>query len=223
MHLLTIIWTLICAAVIIGYPLYLLNKSVSLTKILQDDYKPMAPNTVELLSFDIREQLPSWSLSIEAPHITEEVLHKNPILFYLESEDTCFKLPLNNAAMGYKASVYKNVGKVYVTFKSLKDGVSHFHIPTYHLKNLKILIIKFSDERIYGNWGASPNNYTIHKSLEKAGINIHDFEDVLGHLSNIASIDFKGHYVAKMPQRKKVRTVTRPMEQINKERLFATT
>lgn len=97
----------------------------------------MAPNTVELLSFDIREQLPSWSLSLEVPEITEEVLHKNPILFYLESEDTYFKLPMNNAAMGYKANVYKNVGKVYVTFKSLKDGVSHFHVPTNHLKTLR--------------------------------------------------------------------------------------
>lgn len=85
------------------------------------------------------------------------------------------------------------------------------------------MIIKFSDERIYGNWGASPSNCTIHKSLAKAGIKINDFEDVLGHFSNIASIDFKGHYVAKTPQRKKVRAVSRPMEQINKERLFATT
>ncbi|MDF0717597.1 hypothetical protein PY092_15645 [Muricauda sp. 334s03] len=224
MHLLTIIWTLICAAVIIGYPLYLLNKSVSLLKDHQKNSIAKEPNTVELLSFDITEQLPSWSFSLDVPQITEQILRKNPVLFYLEAEDTCLKLPLNNAAMGYKANVYKNVGKVYVTFKSLKDGVSHFYVPNWHLKKLKVLIIRSKDERIHGNPGVSPSKSIIHENLTNAGININDYEDVLGYLSNIASIDFKGHFIAKIPKRKKVHGVsTKPLKSINKEQLYATT
>lgn len=194
---LTIIWTLICAAIIIGYPLYLFNKS-SLTREGKTDHeKNMGSNTVELLSFDIREQLPGWSFTLEVPQLTEEVLCNNPILFYLESENNCLKLPLNNASMGYRASVYKNVGKIYVTFKSLKDGVSNFYVPAWHLSKLKILIIKSNDKRINGDWGAKPSVSPIHKNLTKAGINIHDYEDMLGYFSNIAAIDFKGHFIAK--------------------------
>ena len=202
MHLLTIIWTLICAAIIIGYPIYLLNKSASLMKSHKQLYRPVASNTVELLSFDIREQLPGWSFTLDVPQITEEILHNNPILFYLESEESCLKLPLNNATMGYKVNVYKSVGKIYITFKSIKDGVSNFYVPTWHLKKLKVLIIKSRDKRIYGDWGAKPDNSIIHKSLKKSGININDYEDVLGYFSNIASIDFKGHFIAKMPNKK---------------------
>ena len=223
MHLLTIIWTLICAVVIIGYPLYLLNKSASLLKDHQKKSIAKEPNTVELLSFDITEQLPGWSFSLDVPQITEKTLRENPVLFYLEAEDTCLKLPLNNTAMGYKANVYKNVGKVYVTFKSLKDGVSHFYVPTWHLKKLKVLIIKSKDKRIYENSEISSNKFKIN-NLTNAGININDYEDVLGYLSNIASIDFKGHFIAKLPRRKKVQTVsTKPLQSIKKKQLYATT
>ncbi|HMB99398.1 MAG TPA: hypothetical protein VKN14_00015, partial [Flavobacteriaceae bacterium] len=163
---------------------------------------PLPCNTVELLSFDITHQLPSWSFTIDVPEITEEVLYNNPILFYLESEDTCLKLPFNNGALGYAANVYKNIGKVYVTFKSLSDGVSNFYIPAWHLSKLKILIIKSRDKRIYGDWGAKPDKSPIHKGLIKAGININDYEDILGYFSNIAAIDFKGHFIAPMPKKK---------------------
>lgn len=214
MLLLTIIWTLICAAVIIGYPIYLINKSASIRRGHKKFHQPVEPNTVELLSFDIREQLPSWSITLDVPQITEEILHRNPILFYLESNESCIKLPMNNARMGYTANVYKNVGKVYVTFKSIKDGVSNFYVPNWHLKKLKILIIKSRDKRIYGDWGIKTNKTTIHKSLTEAGINIHDYEDVLGYLSNIASIDFKGHFIAKMPKKKRITTLkSHPKEQ----------
>jgi len=223
MHLLTIIWTLICAAVIIGYPLYLLNKSASVLKNHQENSTSKAPNTVELLSFDITEQLPGWSFSLDVPQITEEILRENPVLFYLESEKTCLKLPLNNATMGYKANVYKNVGKVYVTFKSLKDGVSHFYVPASHLSKLKVLIIKSKDKRIYGEQLSSPGKTAINKNMTKAGININDYEDVLGYLSNIASIDFKGHFIAKMPKRKKIRTVcSKPHRSRKREEIYAT-
>ena len=223
MHLLTIIWTLICAAVIIGYPLYLLNKSASVLKSHRENSTRKEPNTVELLSFDITEQLPGWSFSLDVPQITEQILRENPVLFYLESEDTCLKLPLNNARMGYKANVYKNVGKVYVTFKSLKDGVSHFYVPNWHLSKLKVLIIKSKDKRIYGKQQASPRKSVIDKNLAEAGININDYEDVLGYLSNIASIDFKGHYIAKMPKRKKIPTVCpKPLKPIKEEEVYAT-
>nr|WP_297786008.1 hypothetical protein [uncultured Allomuricauda sp.] len=217
MHLLTIIWTLICAAVIIGYPVYLLNKSASLMKNHREFYKPTPPNTVELLSFDIREQLPGWSFTLDVPQITEEILHKNPILFYLESDESCLKLPLNNVRMGYTVNVYKNVGKVYVTFKSIKDGVSNFYVPNWHLKKLKVLIIKSKDKRIYGNWDDKPQKSTIHKGLTKAGININDYEDVLGYFSNIASIDFKGHFIAKIPKKKRIAI---PMTQLKERELY---
>lgn len=195
---------MLCAAIIIGYPIYLINKSASLIKNHKEFYRSSVPNTIELLSFDIREQLPGWSFTLDVPQITEKILHNNPILFYLESEDSCLKLPLNNAAMGYKVNVYKNVGKVYVTFKSIKDGVSNFYVPTWHLKKLKVLIIKSRDKRVYGDWEASPHKSIIHKNLQKSGININDYEDVLGYFSNITSIDFKGHFIAKMPNKKSI-------------------
>lgn len=197
MLLLTIIWTLICAMIIIGYPLYLFNKPSSANGTIG----VMSSNTVELLSFDIREHLPGWSFSLDVPQITEEVLLNNPILFYLESEDTCLKLPLNNATLGYTAHVYKNIGKVYVTFKSLQDGVSNFYIPAWHLSKLKILIIKSRDKRICGDWGTKPERSHIHKGIAKAGVNIHDYEDMLGYFSNIATIDFKGHFKAIKPKK----------------------
>ena len=219
MQLLTIIWTLICAAIIIGYPVYLFNKSSSIENEERQGPKTLPCNTVELLSFDIRHQLPGWSFTINIPEITEDVLYNNPILFYLESEDTCLKLPFSNATLGYTASVYKNVGKVYVTFKSLNDGVSNFYIPAWHLSKLKILIIKSRDKRIYGDWGAKPNKSPIHKGLTKAGININDYEDILGYFSNIAAIDFKGHFVAPMPKRA---TYKSPSLQAQDKKLYST-
>lgn len=201
MQVLTIVWTLICAAVIIGYPLFLFNRSTSLMEMTKERAALLSTNTVELLSFDVKNQLPGWSFSINVPEITEEVLYNDPILFYLESDDTCRKLPLNNATLGYTANVYKNVGKVYVTFKSLQDGVSNFYVPAWHLSKLKVLIIKSRDKRIYGDWGAKPEKSEIHKGLKKAGININDYEDVLGYFSNIAAIDFKGHFTVSPPKR----------------------
>ncbi|MFD2100624.1 hypothetical protein [Flagellimonas iocasae] len=203
MQMLTIAWTLICAGIIIGYPIYLFNRTSSISNNNGQNSRPLSSNTVELLSFDIRNQLPGWSFTIDVPEITEDVLYNSPILFYLESEEACLKLPFNNATLGYSANVYKNVGKVYVTFKSLNDGVSNFYIPSWHLSKLKILIIKSRDKRIYGDWGAKPNKSPIHKGLLKAGININDYEDILGYFSNIAAIDFKGHFVAPMPKRYK--------------------
>lgn len=194
MHLITIIWTLVCAIIIIGYPLYLYNRSSANVEIEKKNNTVLFSDRVELLSFDLRNQSPSWSFILEVPQITEDILYNNPILFYLESESYCLKLPLNNATMGYTASIHKNTGKVYLTFKSLVDGVSNFCVPAWHLSKLKILIIKSHDKRIYGDWGAKPRKHTIYKVLKKAGININDYEDVLGYFSNIASIDFKGHF-----------------------------
>ena len=70
-------------------------------------------------------------------------------------------------------------------------------MPAWHLSKLKILIIKSKDKRIYGDWGTKPDVSPIHKGLNKAGINIHDYEDMLGYFSNIATIDFKGHFIAR--------------------------
>ena len=202
MQVLTIIWTLICAAVIIGYPFFLFNKSSSIAKTTKERATLLASNTVELFSFDIRDQLPGWSFNLDIPQITEQVLYNNPILFYLESEEKCLKLPLNNASLGYTANVYKNTGKVYVTFKSLKDGVSNFYVPAWHLSKLKILIIKCNDKSIYGSTEKKLSKAKIYKCLQKAGVNINDYEDVLGYFSNIASIDFKGHFAQRHTSKK---------------------
>jgi hypothetical protein len=179
----------------------------------------MSSNTVELLSFDIREHLPGWSFTLDVPQITEEVLLNNPMLFYLESEENCLKLPLNNATLGYTAHVYKNIGKVYVTFKSLQDGVSNFYVPAWHLSKLKILIIKSRDKRIYGDWGTKPEKSPIHQGIAKAGVNIHDYEDMLGYFSNIATIDFKGHFKALKPKK-----ITNPFSSIDSKegKLYST-
>lgn len=200
MQLFTIIWTLVCAAIIIGYPLYLFNRPFTPNLTNKEDVNERS-NTIELLSIDITKQLPGWSFTLDVPQITEDVLSNNPILFYLESEDACLKLPLNNTEMGYTANVYKNVGKVYVTFKSLNDGVTNFYVPAWHLSNLKILIIKSKDKKIYGEWGKKSEKSIIHRNLRRAGINWNSYEDILGYFSNIAAIDFKGHFVAPSPKR----------------------
>ncbi len=219
MNVLTTIWTLFCAAVIIGYPIFLYRKSTDIIKTSKERANVISNNCIELLSFDIRNQLPGWSFSLHVPQITEDVLFNNPVLFYLESDSSCLKLPLNNATLGYTANVYKNVGKVYVTFKSLNDGVSNFYVPNWHLKNLKILIIKSRDQRIYGDWSAKPNRSQIHTSLKNAGININDYEDVLGYFSNIAPIDFKGHYRATYPFTTKKTSHEQPTLQTRKREL----
>lgn len=224
MHLLTIIWTLICALVIIGYPLYLLNKSAALVRKHQENLVAKEPNTVELLSFDIRKKLPGWSFSLDIPQLTEDILRESPILFYLESEDTCLKLPMSNTTMGYKANVYKNVGKVYVTFKSLKDGVSHFYVPNWHLSKLKVLIIKPQDRKIDGENNILQSKAMIQKNLTNSGININDYEDVLGYLSNITSIDFKGHFIPQKTKGNKMPTkrVNPKKPKLENEELYAT-
>lgn len=196
MQVLTIIWTLFCASVILGYPIFLYRKSTKLVRTSKERANVINDNCIELLSFDIRNQLPGWSFSLNVPQITEDVLFNNPVLFYLESDSSCLKLPLNNASLGYTANVYKNVGKVYVTFKSLNDGVSNFYVPNWHLKNLKILIVKSRDQRVYGDWSAKSHSSYIHNSLRNAGINVNDYEDVLEYFSNIAPIDFKGYFRA---------------------------
>ncbi|WP_420603068.1 hypothetical protein [Flagellimonas sp.] len=194
MHLLIIVWTFICASIIMGYPIYLLNKSYVASESIREMSSFFASNTIELISFDVCHQLPGWSLSLDVPQITEEILHNSPILFYLESNDSCQKLPVNNIAIGYSAKVYKNVGKVYITFKSLADEVSNFYVPSWHLNKLKILIIKSRDKRLYGDWETVTDKSAIYKGLKKAGVDINNYDDILGYFSNIASIDFKGHF-----------------------------
>lgn len=220
MQLFTIIWTLVCAAIIIGYPLYLFNRPFA-PNVMHKENEKGHSNTVELLSIDITKQLPGWSFTLDVPQITEEVLNNNPILFYLESKEACLKLPLNNTEMGYTANVYKNVGKVYVTFKSLNDGVTNFYVPAWHLSKLKILIIKSNDKKIYGNWSIKSEKSLIHRNLKRAGINWNSYEDILGYLSNIAAIDFKGHFVAPSPKRPGYRTKGSPLSS-NEQKLIST-
>nr|WP_299170459.1 hypothetical protein [uncultured Allomuricauda sp.] len=193
MHVLTIIWALFCATLILGYPMYLLHKS---SRSIEDLNKPQSllkSDTIELISFEVSHLMPGWSFKLDVPQITEEVLQNNPILFYLESSDSCLKLPFNNGAMGYSANIYKNVGRVYVTFKSLVDGVSNFYIPSWHINKLKIMVVRTTN--LKGESNIESKKAAIYKALQKAKININNYEEVLEHLSNIVTIDFKGHSI----------------------------
>lgn len=200
MLLFTIIWTLICATIIIGYPLYLFNTPTNLDKIPTRVQKLRESNTVELISFDIRDFLPGWSICLDVPQLTDEVIRNNPVLFYLESEENCLKLPLNNATFGYTAHVYKNVGKVYVTFKSLQDGVTNFYVPAWHLSKLKILIIRSKNRALNGEWNFDHKSTSTKLKVGNNLVNIQDYEDMLGYFSNISTIDFKGHFKAIKPK-----------------------
>lgn len=192
MHNLTILWALFCASVIVGYPIYLYHRSSMLLQKAKRSVVLKANNRVELLSFDLSGQLPSWSISLDVPQISEEVLCSNPILFYLETEDSHLKLPLNNEALGYTAQVYKNTGKVYLTFKCLKDSVSNFHVPAWHANRLKILIIK---PRHVGALDQGKDSYKVqvYKELKKAKINLSHFEEVLGYFNPMATVDQPVH------------------------------
>lgn len=191
MHVLTIIWALFCATLIIGYPMYLLHKSSRSIEDLNKESNLMKSDSIELISYDVGHLMPGWSFKLNVPQITEEVLQNSPILFYLESSDSCLKLPFNNGAMGYTANIYKNVGRVYVTFKSLVDGVSNFYIPSWHINKLKIMVIKTTNLNEESN--VESKKATIYKALQKAKININNYEEVVEYLSNVAKLDFKGH------------------------------
>ncbi|WP_420321308.1 hypothetical protein [Flagellimonas sp.] len=194
MHLLTIIWTLICAAIILGYPMYLMNKSYKNHSNTPNQHSLLSSDTVELLSFDLSNQPPGWSFTLNVPQITEETLHQYPILFYLETEETCLKLPMNNGSLGYMANAYKNVGKVYITFKSLLDSVSNYYVPPRHLRNLKVLIIKSHFKNGFSGGKERLEKSAIYSRLRKAGVNINNYDDVLTYFSNLTPIEFKGHF-----------------------------
>ncbi|MEM9646977.1 MAG: hypothetical protein AAF969_00740 [Bacteroidota bacterium] len=201
MHSITIIWALVCAAIIAGYPIYLLRKSAKASKRIKQRTVSRASNTIELLSFDLRGQLPSWSVSLDVPQITEEIICHCPILFYLETEDTCLKLPINNQALGYTANVYKNTGKVYLTFKCLVDGVSNFHVPAWHITNLKVLIVKPRNRMVQTLKKGLSYKTQIQTDLQRANINLNDYEEVLIYFSNRATLEFKGHFITSRPSR----------------------
>ncbi|MEM6865235.1 MAG: hypothetical protein AAF575_08630 [Bacteroidota bacterium] len=205
MYLLVIVWAFICAFLIIAYPIYLYKKS-SPSSFLNENELENSINQVELYSFDLKNKPMGWSLTLKIPEITEEVLFENTILFYLETDETCLKLPINNATLGYTANVFKNIGKVYLTFKCLKDGVTNYSTPPCHLHSLKVLLLKSQcslsiNSKIYN----SPGNHRAYQLLKLANINIHDYEETLGYLSNISKIHFKGHYKNRVmiPQCKK--------------------
>ncbi|TAI47207.1 hypothetical protein [Flagellimonas allohymeniacidonis] len=191
MHLITIIWALICALIIISYPIYIYNKSKIVPSEKPKPLHLVHQHTVDLISVDLTTSKTGWSFTVDLPQITQEVLRQCTILFYLETDETCLKLPLNNASKGYVAEIFKNVGKIYLTFKCLADGVSNYHVPMEHLQKLKVLVIK-------NNTGNSRLKVSLKKSIlyqkiKDAGVNINMYEDTLIYLSNMADIDFKGY------------------------------
>nr|WP_299382825.1 hypothetical protein [Allomuricauda sp.] len=199
MHYFSILWALFCAALIIGYPVYLYHQSMLLLKKSKKSAAIKASHKLELLSFDIRDQLPGWSVSLEVPQITEDVLGHCPILFYLETEETFLKLPVNNQALGYTAEVYKNTGKVYLTFKCLKDSVSNFHVPCWHATHLKILIIK---PRLLGSLAPQSNTSyktLVHQTLQAAKINLSQYGEVLSYFEQYGIAPLNNPQVQELP------------------------
>ncbi|WP_422858723.1 hypothetical protein ACOKFD_15360 [Flagellimonas sp. S174] len=193
MQLTIIIWTLICATIIIAYPIFLYNRSSSIRYSKKDDKRLMLEH-IKLFTFDLRDRPLGWSCTLEIPELTQDVLYDTTVLFYLETEETCLKLPVNNETLGYTANVFKNIGKVYLTFKCIKDGVSNYNAPMCHLKSLKMLIVKSDNFHLKSNSIYSQKKYPLHYILKTKGINIHDYEETLEYLSNFCEIDFKGYH-----------------------------
>lgn len=187
-----IIWTLVCAIIIIVYPVFLCRKSSNKT-FLKKENELLSFNSIELFSFDLKDGPLGWSFTIKIPELTEGVLFDNIVLFYLETEETCIKLPVNNESLGYTANVFKNIGKVYLTFKCIKDGVSNYSAPMCHLKSLKVLIIKPKTLDLNSKAIRRYENSTIYSVLKAAQVNIHDYEETLEYLSNFCEIHFKGY------------------------------
>jgi len=192
MQLTIIIWTLICAIVILAYPVFLYRKSIS-TNRRKKDNDFLLLNSIELFSFDLKDRPLGWSFTIKIPELTEDVLFEDIVLFYLETQETCIKLPVNNENLGYIANIFKNIGKVYLTFKCIKDGVSNYSAPICHLKSLKVLIIKSKTLPSKSKAIKHYENQTIYNVLKAAQINIHNYEETLEYLSNFCEIHFKGY------------------------------
>ncbi len=183
--------------------MYLLNKAMNVESKAKGQYIYKPSDMVELISIDLNHQLPGWSLNLDIPQITEDVLFNNPILFYLESADSYLKLPMKNIDMGYSANIYKNVGKVYITFKSLKDDVSNFYVPTWHLTNLKILIVKPFEHVGLAKNNKRTSKQEIYRKLQKSGINIENYNEVLEYFGDKVEINFKRQYSIDKPNQVK--------------------
>ena len=131
MQLTIIIWTIFCAMAIIIYPFFLFNSAIKNSKSSKDDID-FYFSSIKLFSFDLKDRPAGWSFTIEIPEFTEDILFNHPILFYLETEETCLKLPVFNETLGYSANIFKSIGKAYLTFKCIKDGVSNYNAPMCH-------------------------------------------------------------------------------------------
>ncbi len=187
-----IIWTLICATAIIGYPIFLYNKGAK-SNYLPNHHDKLLLDSIILLGIDLKNRPPGWSFTLEIPELTEDILFSHTVLFYLETEETCLKLPINNETLGYSANIFKNVGKAYLTFKCVKDGVSNFTAPMCHLKSLKVLIVKQEIQPSNNFSVYSSEKYSLLYMLRATGVNIHQYEETLEYLSNFCEIDYRGY------------------------------
>lgn len=189
MHQLVLYWSLLCAFIILAYPLYLTLRANGRNHKSKPQGLPFLGDSVELYSFDLSKRNNAWSFTLEIPEITEEVLRSHQIFCYLETEETCLKLPVHNATKGYTADVFQNIGKVYVTFKCLFDGVSNYNTPKCHIKSLKMILVKRRRK-------AKRNEITSHDALRsrlrEIGVNLNSYEDTVGYLSSLAQVEFKG-------------------------------
>ena len=189
MHQIVLYWSLLCAFIVLAYPLYLNARTKQKSDKSKPRGLPFLGDSVELYSFDLSERSNTWSFVLDIPEITEEVLKSHLIFSYLETEETCLKLPIHNASKGYTASVFQNIGKVYLTFKCLFDGVSNYNTPKCHVKSLKIILVK---KRKNTKRNEIASHDALRHRLREIGVNLNSYEDTVCYLSSLAQVEFKG-------------------------------
>ncbi|MEO1487784.1 MAG: hypothetical protein AAFU57_18770 [Bacteroidota bacterium] len=189
MQQIVLYWSLLCAFIILAYPLFLSARAKQKNNTSKPKGLPFLGDSVELYSFDLSERSNTWSFTLNIPEITEEVLKSHLVFCYLETEETCLKLPIHNASKGYTANVFQNIGKVYLTFKCLFDGVSNYNTPKCHVKSLKMILVK---KKKYMKNRDILSHEALRDRLREIGVNLNNYEDTLGYLSNLAQVEFKG-------------------------------
>lgn len=190
----TIVLVTLFSVIILAFPL-ILSKGSNSPKINNIFEAFSLRDKVELYSFEIKNECSGWSFIIDTPPLTSEVIDECPIFFYIELEDGYQKLPYKDLKSGFKVSVYKREKRIYLTCKSLVDNVSNYHLPSNFLKTIKILVINANKEKEYSKWGCKFKKAILHKKLENAGVDVGNYNDVLGHFTEASYLlQFKGHF-----------------------------
>lgn len=188
MFLPMIVWTLFCATIIIVYSLFLCKKENGFSEKKRNVNGVVFSESIEVHSYELVNNNSSWSYEINAPVLTDEIILNYPVLFYIKTSDGFVRVPNPSRKEGYKVSVSKKEGKVYLSFKSMVDEVSNFHLPSNYLIDLKVMIIKPEDNVSCSEWGAKTKEAIIFNKLRSVGVDVNDYESVLMHFNDLSKI-----------------------------------